>query len=76
MGLPKSILTEDEYLKFERAAEERHIYVDGEISAMAGESGGARRHHRECVRVPSQSTRRFAVPRTHGEHQGSKRSAA
>ena len=39
MGLPKSILTEDEYLKFERAAEERHIYVDGEIFAMAGESG-------------------------------------
>ena len=39
MGLPKTILTEDEYLAFERAAEERHIYVDGEIFAMAGESG-------------------------------------
>ena len=39
MGLPKPILTEDEYLKFERAAPERHIYVDGEIFAMAGESG-------------------------------------
>src|SRR5438046_832167 len=39
MGLPKSNLTEDEYLAFERAAEERHIYVDGEIFAMAGESG-------------------------------------
>lgn len=38
MGLPKPILTEDEYLKFERAAPERHIYVDGEIFAMAGES--------------------------------------
>jgi Uma2 family endonuclease len=38
MGLPKTILTEDEYLAFERAAEERHIYVDGEIFAMAGES--------------------------------------
>jgi Uma2 family endonuclease len=39
MGLPKTILTEDEYLAFERAADERHIYVDGEIFAMAGESG-------------------------------------
>jgi Uma2 family endonuclease len=39
MGLPKTILTEDEYLEFERAAEERHIYVDGEVFAMAGESG-------------------------------------
>ncbi len=39
MGLPRTNLTEDEYLKFERAADERHIYVDGEIFAMAGESG-------------------------------------
>ena len=39
MGLPKPILTEDEYLAFERGAEERHVYVDGEIFAMAGESG-------------------------------------
>lgn len=39
MGLAKPFLTEDEYLAFERAAEERHIYVDGEIFAMAGESG-------------------------------------
>ena len=38
MGLPKAILTEDEYLKFERAAEQRHFYVDGEIFAMAGGS--------------------------------------
>lgn len=38
MGLPESILTEDEYLRLERAAEERHQYVDGEIFAMAGES--------------------------------------
>jgi Uma2 family endonuclease len=38
MGLPKPVLTEDEYLAFERAAEERHIYVDGEVFAMAGES--------------------------------------
>lgn len=36
MGLPKTILTEDEYLAFERAADERHIYVDGEIFAIAG----------------------------------------
>jgi Uma2 family endonuclease len=39
MGLPRTNLTEDEYLAFERTAEERHIYVDGEIFAMAGESG-------------------------------------
>jgi Uma2 family endonuclease len=39
MGLPKTKLTEDEYLAFDREAEERHIYVDGEIFAMAGESG-------------------------------------
>ncbi len=39
MGLPKTILTEDEYLAFERAAEDRHIYADGEVFAMAGESG-------------------------------------
>lgn len=39
MGLPKTILTEDEYLAFERTAAERHIYVDGETFAMAGESG-------------------------------------
>ncbi len=38
MGLPKSNLTEDEYLAIERAAVDRHIYVDGEIFAMAGES--------------------------------------
>src|SRR6266478_5364263 len=38
MGLPRTMLTEDEYLAFERAAEERHIYVDGEIFAMAGAS--------------------------------------
>ena len=39
MRLPKAILSEDEYLKFERAAFERHQFVDGEIFAMAGESG-------------------------------------
>jgi Uma2 family endonuclease len=38
MGLPIPLLTEDEYLKFERAATERHLYIDGEIFAMAGES--------------------------------------
>src|SRR2546430_113055 len=39
MGLPKTkLMTEAEYLEFERAAEVRHLYVDGEIFAMAGES--------------------------------------
>ncbi len=36
MGLPKTVLNEDEYLEFERAALDRHQYVDGEIFAMAG----------------------------------------
>ena len=40
IGIPdeKQRYTVDEYLEFERAAEERHIYIDGEIFAMAGES--------------------------------------
>jgi len=40
MGAPKlqPRYTVDEYLAMERAAEERHIYLDGEIIAMAGES--------------------------------------
>ena len=40
MGLPKTLprMTVDEYLAFERAAEDRHIYLDGELFAMAGES--------------------------------------
>jgi Uma2 family endonuclease len=32
-------LTENQYLALERESEERHLYVDGEIFAMAGESG-------------------------------------
>jgi len=40
MGLPKlrTLCTVDEYLRLERAAEERHIYLDGQVFAMAGES--------------------------------------
>lgn len=40
MGLPKSkpLFTVEQYLKLERAAEERHEFLDGEIYAMAGES--------------------------------------
>lgn len=41
MGLPKpkqTLFTVDDYLRIERAADDRHIYVDGEIFAMAGES--------------------------------------
>jgi len=51
MGLPKPILTEDEYLTLERASLERHQYVDGEIFAMAGESGS----HADIVMNTSQS---------------------
>jgi Uma2 family endonuclease len=40
MGLPKTkpAYTVDQYLVIERAAEDRHYYLDGEIHAMAGES--------------------------------------
>lgn len=36
---PKPLYTIDEYLARERASPDRHIYIDGEIYAMAGESG-------------------------------------
>ena len=41
MGLPKPkpLFTVDEYLALERAAEERHEFLDGQIYAMAGEAG-------------------------------------
>ena len=41
MNMPQRTtrFTVDEYLALERASEERHIYVDGEIFDMAGESG-------------------------------------
>jgi len=38
MSLPQPRFTVDEYLARERAAEERHIYLDGLIIAMDGES--------------------------------------
>lgn len=40
MGLPrlKPRYTVDQYLAIERRAEERHLFLDGEIYAMAGES--------------------------------------
>lgn len=45
MGHPaeQKRMTEDEYLAFERAAETRHEFIDGEIFAM---SGASRRHGR------------------------------
>ncbi len=41
MGLAKAepLLTVEEYLALERAALERHTYLDGQLFAMAGESG-------------------------------------
>lgn len=41
-------MTEEEYLAFERASDERHEYADGEIFAMAGAS---RRHSRIAMRI-------------------------
>ena len=40
MGLAQAVpmYTAEEYLEIERASEERHEYIDGEIFAMAGES--------------------------------------
>lgn len=40
MAVPQSqfLVTEEEYLTMERAAEERHEYIDGYVYAMAGES--------------------------------------
>ncbi len=38
LALRKPRFTEEEYLAWERQAEERHEYLDGEIYAMAGES--------------------------------------
>ncbi|MBY0526296.1 MAG: Uma2 family endonuclease [Gemmataceae bacterium] len=35
---PRSMVTVDQYLARERAAEERHEYLDGQVFAMAGES--------------------------------------
>ncbi|MBK9261200.1 MAG: Uma2 family endonuclease [Polyangiaceae bacterium] len=41
MGEParRAKMTEEEYLAFERASEERHEYADGEIFAMSGGTG-------------------------------------
>lgn len=41
-------MTEEEYLAFERAAEERHEYIDGEIFAM---SGASREHSRVALQL-------------------------
>lgn len=44
----KRIYTPEEYLKLERAANERHEFLDGEIYQMAGESLS---HSRVCVNL-------------------------
>ena len=38
MSVPNPLVTADNYLAFERQAEERHQFIDGQIFAMAGES--------------------------------------
>jgi hypothetical protein len=72
MGLPKPILTEDEYLTLERAAHERHQYVDGEIFAMAGESSA---HGDITSNVQAHFTRNCVAPRA-GRASRTRRSAA
>jgi Uma2 family endonuclease len=44
-AIPKTKLTPDEYLEFERESEERHEYFNGEIFAMSG----AKRNHNKIV---------------------------
>ncbi len=52
MGLAKvktaAVSTPEDYLKFEREADSRHEFLDGEIYAMAGESLS---HSRVCVNL-------------------------
>src|SRR5437879_5375650 len=38
LPLPRPCFTVDQYLAFERTSEGRHVYLDGEVYAMAGES--------------------------------------
>ena len=44
-AIPKTKLTPEEYLEFERKSEERHEYFGGEIFAMSG----AKRNHNKIV---------------------------
>ncbi len=44
-AIPKTKLTPEEYLEFERKSEERHEYFDGAIFAMSG----ARRNHNKVA---------------------------
>lgn len=44
-AIPKTKLTPEEYLDFERKSEERHEYFNGEIFAMSG----AKRNHNKIV---------------------------
>ncbi len=55
LALPKTepIYTEDEYLAFEREADERHEYLDGVIYKMAGESPDHGRVSVNLVRIIS-----------------------
>ncbi|MEQ1644331.1 MAG: Uma2 family endonuclease [Pyrinomonadaceae bacterium] len=46
--MKKVKLTPEEYLEFERAADSRHEYVDGEIYEMAGESLA---HSQVCINI-------------------------
>lgn len=51
---PQIRMTEDEYLAFERAAEEKHEYIDGEIFAM---SGATREHSRISLQIGAELLR-------------------
>lgn len=53
MSLPQTLIqySVEEYLSFEREAEERHEYLDGQIYAMAGESP---EHGTVCINIAGQ----------------------
>lgn len=59
MGLAlrqKTLFSPEEYLKFERAAEVRHEYLDGEIYEMAGESLA---HSQICINIAGEMRQRL-----------------
>lgn len=56
LAVTEKIYTPEEYLEFEREADEKHEFIDGEIIAMAGAS---RRHNLLGVNISSEL--RFAL---------------
>lgn len=47
---PPPLMTVDEYLEMERASDDRHEYIDGRVTRMAG---GTPSHGRLCLNIAS-----------------------